>query len=283
MRTHTAIGSAFAYLTALLNNAVLFVTGSVIMAPFVWMLSLSAKSPQEIFARRSTLWPQDLSVIDNYREALTATPLARYMANGLIVCSAILLLQIMICAPCAYAVAKLRFPGRDLAFGAVLIALLLPHQVLSLPLFVLAHSLGILDTYVALIFPYLVSPFGIFLFRQFFKSVPDDLVHAARLDGLSEFSIVWRIMVPVALPAVIAFSIFSVVSHWNDLFWPLIAVRDQALMPPSLGVLAFKNEETGSAYGPLMAASTIIVAPLLLAFLIAQRWFVEGLAAGAIK
>src|SRR6185312_8337185 len=99
----------------------------------------------------------------------------------------------------------------------------------------LCYELGIRDTYAALVLPFMVSPFAIFLFRQFFKTIPDDIVHAARLDGLSELAIVWRIMVPIALPALIAFSIFSVVSHWNNLFWPLIAVRSQELMPPPLG------------------------------------------------
>lgn len=183
----------------------------------------------------------------------------------------------------AYALAKLKFRGRDVLFALVLIGLLIPYQVLALPLFVLGYTLGILDTYPALIFPFVVSPFGIFLFRQFFKAIPDDVVHAARLDGLSELAIVWRIMVPMALPAIIAFSIFSVVSHWNDLFWPLIAVRSEELMPPPLGVVAFRNEEAGSDYGPLMAGATIIVAPLVAAFLVAQRWFIEGTTAGSTK
>src|SRR6185312_12184851 len=117
-------------------------------------------------------------------------------------------------------------------FGLVLIGLLLPHQVLALPLFILCYKLGILNTYAALVLPFIVSPFGIFLFRQSFKSIPDDIIQAARLDGLSELAIVWRIMMPMAMPAVIAFSIFSVVSHWNDLFWPLIAVKSPNLMPP---------------------------------------------------
>ena len=196
---------------------------------------------------------------------------------------AILGLQILVCAPAGYALAKLRFRGRDLLFALVLVGLLIPHQVLALPLFILAYRIGILDTYAALIFPFIVSPFGIFLFRQFFKAVPDDLVHAARLDGLSEAGIVWRVMVPIAWPAVVAFAIFSVVAHWNDLFWPLIAVRSEELMPPPLGIMAFKNEEAGSDYGPLMAGATLIVAPLVVAFLFAQRWFVDGLNLGAVK
>ncbi|WP_342723756.1 carbohydrate ABC transporter permease [Bradyrhizobium sp. B097] len=268
---------------AVLRHAVLLTTGTLILLPFVWMVSLSIKPPEEIFRASFSFWPAQLYAVENYTKALTEASLLRYMGNGLIVCAMILVSQILVCAPCAYAFAKLRFPGRDLLFGMVLVGLLLPHQVLSLPLFALGHQLGILNTYAALIFPYVVSPFGIFLFRQFFKTIPDDVMHAARLDGVSELAIVWGIMMPMALPAVIAFSIFSVVSHWNDLFWPLIAVRDQSLMPPPLGIMAFKNEEAGNDYGPLMAASTLVVLPLVIAFLAAQKWFVEGMTGGAVK
>ncbi|MDE1992210.1 MAG: carbohydrate ABC transporter permease [Rhizobiaceae bacterium] len=269
--------------TAVARHAILLLTSAVLLLPFVWMTSLSLKPPGEIFQASFSFLPRHWYAVENYTTALTAAPLPRYMMNGLIVCAAILILQILVCAPCAYALAKLEFRGRNALFGLVLIGLLIPHQVLALPLFILGYQTGILNTYAALIFPFIVSPFGIFLFRQFFKSIPDDVVHAARLDGLSEFAIVWKIMVPMALPAVIAFSIFSVVGHWNDLFWPLIAVRDENLMPPALGIIAFRNEEAGSDYGPLMAASTIVVAPLIVAFLAAQRWFLEGLAKGAVK
>ncbi|WP_342739965.1 carbohydrate ABC transporter permease [Bradyrhizobium sp. B117] len=267
----------------ILRHAVLLVTGALVLVPFAWMISLSIKPPGEIFRASFSFWPAQFYGVENYTKALTEAPLPRYMGNGLIICTLILALQTLVCAPCAYALAKLTFPGRDLLFRLVLIGLLLPHQVLSLPLFVFGYELGILDTYAALIFPYVVSPFGIFLFRQFFKTIPDDVVHAARLDGLSEIAIVWKIVMPMALPAVIAFSIFSVVSHWNDLFWPLIAVRDQSLMPPSIGIMAFKNEEAGNDYGPLMAASTLVVLPLVIAFLSAHKWFVEGTIWGAAK
>nr|WP_258600530.1 carbohydrate ABC transporter permease [Mesorhizobium sp. AR10] len=258
-------------------------TGALILVPFLWMVSLSLKPPGEIFQASFSFFPEEWYAAENYTRAVTEARLPRYMANGFLVCAVILALQILVCAPAAYALAKLTFRGRDVLFALVLIGLLIPHQVLALPLFILGYQTGILNTYAALVFPFVVSPFGIFLFRQFFKAIPDDIVHAARLDGLSELAIVWRIMVPMALPAVIAFSIFSVVSHWNDLFWPLIAVRDENLMPPSLGIMAFKNEEAGNDYGPLMAASTLVVLPLLIAFLSAQRWFLEGLAKGAVK
>jgi multiple sugar transport system permease protein len=274
---------ALAWPRALARHALLIATAAFMLIPFIWMLSLSLKPPGEIFRQSFSLLPEKWFVIENYTKAMTAAPLPRFMLNGVIVCAAILALQILVCAPAGYALAKLRFWGRDLVFALILIGLLVPQQVLALPLFILAYKIGILNTYAALIFPFIVSPFGIFLFRQVFKTVPDDLVHAARLDGLSEFSIVWRVMVPIAAPAVIAFAILSVVSHWNDLFWPMIAVRSEDLMPPPLGVVAFRNEEAGSDYGPLMAGATLVVAPLVLAFLVAQRHFVEGLSAGSMK
>lgn len=267
-------------LAALLRHAALMASTVLVLIPFVWMISLSLKPPGEIFRAGFSLLPEHWYAVENYSRALTASPLPRYMLNGVVVCGAILVLQIAISAPAAYALAKLRFRGREGLFALVLIGLLIPHEVLALPLFILAYKLGLLNTYAALIMPFAVSPFAIFLFRQFFKSIPDDIVHAARLDGLSEFAIVWRIMLPMAMPAVIAFAIFSIVSHWNDLFWPLIAVRSEELMPPPLGIMAFKNEEAGSDYGPLMACATLVVAPLVVAFLAAQRWFVEGLGGG---
>jgi multiple sugar transport system permease protein len=268
---------------ALARHVLLTTSATLVLVPFVWMVSLSLKPPGEIFRASFSVLPEQWHALENYTKALTTAPLLRYMLNGVLVCGSVLALQVLICAPAAYALAKLRFPGRDLLFGLVLVSLLIPNEVLALPLFIMAHQLGILNTYAALILPFAVSPFGIFLFRQFFKTVPDDLVHAARLDGLSELAIVWRVMVPLAWPAVAAFAIFSVVARWNDLFWPLIAVRSEELMPPPLGIMAFKNEEAGSDYGPLMAGATLVVAPLLAAFLMAQRWFVEGLSRGAVK
>ncbi|WGR97891.1 carbohydrate ABC transporter permease [Bradyrhizobium sp. ISRA443] len=282
MNRATSIGRLVPPATVL-RHAVLLVTGALVLVPFVWMVSLSLKPPGEIFRIAFSLWPSQFYGVENYTKALTETSLPRYMGNGLIVCTLILALQILVCAPCAYALARLRFPGRNMLFGMVLIGLLLPHQVLSLPLFILGYQLGILNTYAALIFPYVVSPFGIFLFRQSFRTIPDDVVNAARLDGLSELAIVWKIVVPMALPSIIAFAIFSVVGHWNDLLWPLIAVHDQSLMPPPLGIMSFRNEEAGNDYGPLMAASTLVVLPLVITFLAAQRWFIEGMTGGAVK
>ena len=265
------------------RHAVLLVTAGLALMPFLWMVSLSLKSPGEIFRGGFSLWPEHFHAFENYAQALTMAPLPRFLFNGVFVCGSIIVLQLLICAPCAYALAKLKFTGRGGLFALVLLALMVPHQVLTLPLFVLCYKLGILNSYAALILPFIVSPFGIFLLRQFFKAIPDDIVHAARLDGMSELGIVWRIMLPMTMPAVIAFAIFSAVSHWNDLLWPLIAVRSESLMPPAQGIVAFHNEEAGIDYGPLMAGAVIVVAPLVIAFLVAQRRFIEGLTIGGVK
>lgn len=265
------------------RHAFLILTAAFALLPFVWMVSLSLKPPEEIFQADFHLWPTAFHGIENYRVALTAAPMFRFLLNGLLVCAAIFALQLLVCIPCAYALAKLRFRGRDTLFSAVLVGLLLPPQALAIPHFVLLNVFGLLDTYAALILPWAISTFGIFLLRQFFRSIPDEIIHAARLDGLGEFEIIWRIMIPMTAPALAAFGIFSVVAHWNDLFWPLIAVRREEISTPALGILLFRDDEAGQFFGPLMAGAVIIVAPLLIAFLIAQRRFIDGLAVTTMK
>jgi multiple sugar transport system permease protein len=138
--------------------------------------------------------------------------------------------------------------------------------------------------YAALVIPWTISVFGIFLMRQFFKTVPDDLIDAARLDGMSEFSIVWRVMLPTAVPALIAFAIFSVVAHWNDYFWPRIVITgNQNLFTPPLGLREFRGGADGSDWGPMMATATVIVIPLIVAFLIAQKKFIGGITLTGMK
>jgi len=265
------------------RHAFLILTAAFALLPFFWMVSLSLKPPEEIFQADLHLWPTAFHGVENYRVALTAAPMFRFLLNGLLVCAAIFALQLLVCIPCAYALAKLHFRGRDTLFSAVLVGLLLPPQALAIPHFVLLNVFGLLDTYAALILPWVISTFGIFLLRQFFRSIPDEVIHAARLDGLGEFEIIWRIMIPMTAPALAAFGIFSVVAHWNDLFWPLIAVRREEISTPALGILLFRDDEAGQFLGPLMAGAMIIVAPLLLAFLLAQRRFIDGLAVTTMK
>lgn len=262
----------------------LLLTGALlVLAPFIWAILISFRPPEELFSAEFHILPNNWAVWRNYSMALTESPLLLYILNGVIVCAGIFFFQVLFAFPCAYALAKLNFPGRRTMFTIVLIGLLVPPQVLAIPRYILCYKAGILDTYAALIAPFTISVFGIFLMRQFFRTVPDDLIHVARIDGLSEFSIVWRIMLPAAYPALVAFGIFSLVSHWNDLFWPLIVINSGKIATPPLGAVLFINEEAGNDYGALMAAMVIITAPLIAAFLIAQRHFVEGITLTGMK
>ncbi len=259
-------------------------TGTVAMlGPFVVMVMTSLKPKAEIFAPEFHLLPHSWGGTENYTTALTQVPLLHFLLNGAIVTAAIFLLQVLVNVPAAYALAKRRFRGRDAMFGTVLVCLLIPYQAIALPIYILFFSTGIINTYASLVLPFTISVFGIFLMRQFFLGVPDDLIDAARIDGMSEYRIVWGVMAPAAIPALIAFGIFSLVAHWNDYFWPLIAVGDQELYTPPLGIAFLKLNGEGTAYGPLMAAATIVITPLVLAFLVAQRRFIEGITFTGLK
>ena len=268
------------------------------------MLSFSLKSPSEIQsisggffgaqemmtdhrclkAGRSNEECTMLPIVYNYKAAFKEAPLLRYLLNGVIVTLSIFAIQVLIALPCAYALAKLKFWGRDVVFGLVIFCLLIPVHAIALPLYLMLAKFGLTNTFAALVIPWTISVFGIFLMRQFFKTVPDDLINAARMDGMSEFSIVWKVMLPTAIPALLAFAIFSVVAHWNDYYWPRIVITgDRDLMTPPLGLRMFKSDMDGNEYGPMMAAATVIVAPLVVAFLLAQRRFIEGITLTGMK
>lgn len=279
-----AVAAALRRLAGLfLAHGLLLAGAAVILLPFAWMMLVSIRSPGEILDPGFRLWPRQFHGVENYGYALANAPLLRFMLNGLVVCLGILVVQLAVAIPCAYALAKLRFPGGKALFLLVLLGLCIPIQVPALPLYIALANLGLLNTYFSLMLPFFVSVFAIFLFRQFFKSYPDEIIQAARLDGVGEFEIVWRIVAPSAAPAIAAFSVFSVVAHWNDLYWPMIVVTETRLATPPLGMMYLANAETGSNYGALMAGAAIITAPLVAAFLVARRRFIQGITMTGIK
>lgn len=255
---------------------------AMVLLPFVWMVSVSLKPHNEIFSPEVTLLPQQ-PTLANYWRALTETDIPLYLLNGVIVTGGILALQIVIAVPCAFALAHRRFPGRRLLFGAVIAALLVPFHVTAIPIFIAFSQVGLLNTYAALILPFIATAFGLFLLRQAFAQIPAQLIDAARVDGMSEIGIAWRVAFPLGMPTVIAFSIFSVTAHWNDLFWPLVAITSPELATPPRGILFFRDEESGDDIGPLMAGATLVTAPLIIGFLLAQRRFTQGLAGAGLK
>lgn len=251
--------------------------------PFYWMVTTSFRPSQEVFSPTFTWLPQTFVGFDNYVAALKQAPIPRFVLNGVLICAGVLVVQLVCAIPCAWALAKFEFRGRDLLFSTVLFALTVPIQASALPIYLGLAFTGTLDGYFAMMFPFFLSVFAIFLFRQTFRAFPDDIVQAARLDGMSEFEILWRVVVPSALPAIAAFAVFSVTAHWNDLYWPLIVITSTDLAPPPLGMMYFADNETGANFGALMAAATMLTAPLMIAFLFAQRHFIRGVTMTGVK
>jgi multiple sugar transport system permease protein len=264
-------------LPLVLSHAVLGAGAVVMLAPFAWMLLTSIRPAEEVFGAVFNPIPARFAAAENYAAAIVEGGLPRAMLNGAIVCLGILVVQLLAAIPAAYALAKLRFRGRGLLFGLVLFGLCVPIQVPALPLYLALAEAGLLDSFFALTAPFFLSVFGIFLFRQFFRSYPDEVLDAARLDGMGEFEIVWRLATPAAMPAIAAFSVFSVVAHWNDLYWPLIVVTSAELATPPLSLLGFRESEVGGNYGALMASAALVTAPLILTFLFARRAFLRGI------
>lgn len=269
-------------MTKALNAAVLIAVTVFTLLPFIYMIAVSFASPSTIYSGAVLPAPSFTAAAQNYHVALTAAPLLTYMLNGVIVCGAILVLQVMVAAPAGYALAKLDFSGRTALLGAIILALMIPMQVPAIPLYLALAQAGLLNTYTALVLPFVISAFALFLFRQFFIGYSDDIIEAARLDGFSELSIVWRLMIPAAWPAVGAFATISIINHWNDLCWPLVVISDTNMMTPPVGLAAFRasGESAGNA-GALMAGGVIITAPLVIGFCLIQRTLLRGLALSA--
>lgn len=263
--------------SSIISLGLVVMGAAMILLPFVWMVSVSLKPHGEVFTTDVRLFPQS-PTLQNYWHAISETDIPLYLLNGVVVTSGILILQLLVTVPAAYALAHRDFLGRKLMFAGIVVALLVPFHVTAIPIFIGFAELQLLNTYTGLILPFIATAFGLFLLRQAFARIPNELIDAARVDGMSEMGIAWRVAFPLGLPTVIAFSIFSVTAHWNDLFWPLIATTDPNLATPPRGILFFRDEESGDDIGPLMAGATLITAPLVIGFLLAQKRFTQGLA-----
>ncbi|MES0202511.1 carbohydrate ABC transporter permease [Mesorhizobium australicum] len=267
----------------IIRFALLSLGALMILAPYIFMISTAGKTQSDVFTSSLSLIPQHFYFAENFAKALSKVPMATLLWNGVVVCGLIFFFQVLVAIPCAYAMAKLKFRAARLMMVLVMLGLLVPIHATALPLYVAFDRMSLINSYTSLVAPFTISVFAIFMFLQFFRAMPDDLIHAARLDGMSELGIVARVIVPNAWPAVTAFAIFSVVAHWNDLYWPLIVVSKQAYATPPLGLMYFRAAEAGDDYGALMAATLIITLPLVVAFLFAQKRFVEGITMTGLK
>jgi putative chitobiose transport system permease protein len=264
--------------TYLLLGAIAF----VMLLPLVWLTTTAFKSPTEnIFQFPPQFWPAH-PTLQNFVQVWQTNPFGRYLWNSLLVALLTVILNLLFCALAAYPLARLDFRGRDLLFTLVVATILIPFQIVMIPLYVLTVQLGLRNTYLGLIFPAIASAFGIFLLRQAFQGVPKELEEAARMDGCSELGIWWFVMLPSVRPALVTLSIFVFIGSWSDFLWPLLILDDPNYYTLPLGVA--KLAGSFSLDWRLIAAGSVIsIAPILLFFLLMQQYIVPTETGSGVK
>lgn len=260
----------------------MLVSGALVVAmPFFYAISTSLKDPYEVF-EIPMRWIPRVCHFENYVKPFRETQLARNFLNSVLVSTAVTCLNVVTCTMAGYSFAKFHYWGRDALFICVLATLMVPIQVILVPLFALVKSFGWLNTYWGLIVPAGTSAFGVFLMRQYFLTVPSDLMEAARLDGCGEFRIFCYIMLPLVRPALSTLVIFIFMNNWNSFLWPLLVVNKESMMTLPLGIAAFQSTYSTN-YPEVMAVSIASTLPVLITFLLMQRQFIEGIALSGLK
>jgi sn-glycerol 3-phosphate transport system permease protein len=233
--------------------------------------------------RRSLDITAALCVLGRLSSAWDQAPFFRYMLNTIVITTLILVSQLFLCTLAAYALAREKFAGRGFAFALVLTQLMVMPEVLIVENYRTLAGLELIDTYLGVGLPYLASAFGIFLLRQTFKTVPQELEDAARVEGLSGLGIIWKVFVPLAFPTYLAFSLVSVSYHWNNFLWPLVVTNTEASRPLTVGMAIFGAPESGVDWSVISAGTLIAIGPLLILFLIFQRRFIQSFMHAGIK
>lgn len=254
----------------------------IMLFPLLWLISTALKSPTEnIFQFPPQLLPNQ-PTLDNFVRVWQTNPFGQYLFNSTLVAVLTVSLNLLFCALAAYPLARLEFRGRELIFSAVISTIMIPFQIVMIPLYILTVQLGIRNTYIGLIFPEIASAFGIFLLRQAFQSVPKEMEEAARIDGCSELGLWWHVMLPAIRPALVTLAIFVFIGSWSDFLWPLIVLDRPELYTLPLGVATLAG--TFSLDWRLIAAGSVIsIAPVLLFFLILQRYIVPTESGSGVK
>jgi len=264
------------------SAGVLLVGGLLMLMPFIWMILSSFKTPAEIIRTPPTFWPSDPSLIA-YKTVLTRAPFFTWFANSLLVAVVTTFLTLLTSGLAGYIFAKFEFRGKRFLFVLILLTLMVPFQVVMIPTYLIVAKMGLINTLWALIIPSAVSAFGIYLCKQFIEGIPTDLLEAARIDGASETRIFFSIVAPLIRPALGALGIFQFMWSWNNYLWPLIAVNEQAKMTVPLALSYFNTSQHGARYDLVMAATALIVIPVIIVFLIFQRQFIKGLTLTGMK
>ncbi|MBU9710678.1 carbohydrate ABC transporter permease [Evansella tamaricis] len=258
----------------------MYVLGALWLVPFIWVF-LTSFQPRETIG--SGLF-QFTYTLDNYTSAWSGAPFLQYYLNTTIIVLGILSVQLFTATLAAYVFAKMEFKGKEILFVLFLVQLMVPNEALIVPNFQIISDFSLIDTKLAVMMPYFMTALGVFLLRQQFKSIPAELEEAARIDGCGPLRIITKIYLPLSVPTYVAFSLVSVSTHWNNFLWPLIVTNSEKNRPITVGLSLFSGSyETGAQFAVLTAATIIVVAPLLLAFLIFQRQFMNSFMQTGIK
>jgi sn-glycerol 3-phosphate transport system permease protein len=259
-------------------NCALVGAAALWLGPYVWMVLGSFKSLQDFVQAPLAPLPSHFQ-LDAYAEVFRSIPVGRYLLNTAAMALLIAGLQIALVLPAGYALAKLRFAGRNTAFVTVVACLLIPAQVTFVPVFLMLAKVGLVNTMAGLVLPFGASALGTFMVRQALLSVPDELIEAARMDGASELTIVYRLLGPMLMPTLASLFLLSFVFHWNDYFWPLVMTTDERVRTMPLAVALLREQGTGVRWHIVMAGNVILSAPALAVFAFAQRHLLRAVAA----
>lgn len=261
---------------------ILLTIGSFTMLiPFLWMISTALKSPTEAVAM-PPVWIPQIFRIENFARAFEVAPFGRYFLNSVLITSISTLGELLTTILAAFAFAKMKFYGKNLLFTILIATMMVPGELLIIPNYLTISKLNLINTYSAMILPYLASVFSVFMLKQNFESVPNELYYAAKVDGTSDFKFLWMIMVPLSKSAIVAVAILKIIGSWNSFMWPLIVTNERLLRPLPVGLQAFTTE-AGTQYEVLMAASTIVIAPMIIIYLFLQRYIIMGVAKSGLK
>jgi len=267
---------------SLMTHTVLLGLLLVFLGPFLWLTSTSLKTDKAMFRMPPQFIPDPIT-FEHYEHAVTKFPALRYTANTLLIVVLSTLGTLLSCSMAAYAFSRLRWPDRGILFSLILATMMLPGQVTMIPVYILFTKLRWIDTFLPLIVPaFFGNAFFIFLLRQFFLTIPEELLEAARMDGASEWRVFWQIVLPLSKPALLTVMIFSVLRAWNDFMGPLIYLTSERHRTLALGLAHLRGVQ-GTEWGLLMAASMLMLLPALLLFFVTQRFFIEGIALTGTK
>lgn len=262
--------------------AILLLITACMIVPFLWMLSASVKSNREVFLMDPFVWIPDQPKWDNYIKIWTKIPLLKFVQNTVFLTIVVTLLQLLTSSFAAYSFAKLEFKHKNTLFLAYIATIAMPWQVYMVPQFIMMRSMGLNDKLLAMICLQAFSAFGVFLMKQFYEGIPNDLCEAARIDGMSEYKIYAKIMLPLSKPALSTLTIFTFVNTWNDYLGPLIYLKTETKKTIQLGLKMFIGQYSAE-YGLIMAGSVVSLIPVILVFLCLQKYFVEGVASTGLK